>query len=189
MTPDPSATTVRPVTFDIVVAADLDWGIGKTDALPWPKLAGDLAHFKRITCDAPAGRQNAIIMGRNTWLSKEVNARPLPRRINIVVTRSTVAVPGGMIVAGSLDEALERGAAAAAAVFVVGGGHLYRDALAHAALRYVYLTRVEGHFACDVTIPDLDALGFQHAAWDGEQQAEENGVRYRIERLTPRPGT
>jgi dihydrofolate reductase len=174
------------VTFDIVVAADLDWGIGKHDGLPWPKLSADLAHFKRVTCDAPAGRQNAIIMGRNTWLSKEVNARPLPRRINIVVTRSTVAVPGGMIIAGSLDEALERGAAAAASVFVVGGGHLYREALEHTALRYVYLTRVEGHFGCDVTIPDLDALGFTPSSWDDAvEAAEENGVRYRIERLVP----
>jgi dihydrofolate reductase len=177
------------VTFDIVVAADLAWGIGKASALPWPKLRGDLAHFKRVTTDAPAGRQNAIIMGRNTWLSREVSARPLPRRINVLVTRSTIAVPGGMIIAGSFDEALARGAAAAAGVFVVGGAQLYREALAHEALRYVYLTRVDGRFDCDTMIPDLDALGFTRAAWDGELDAEDGGVRYRIERLTPPPRT
>ena len=57
--------------FDIVVAADLDWGIGKANALPWPKLRGDLQHFKRITSTASEGRRNAIVMGRKTWESKE----------------------------------------------------------------------------------------------------------------------
>ena len=179
--------------FDAVVAADLAWGIGKHNALPWPKLRGDLAHFKRITTDAPEGRMNAVIMGRNTWQSDEVRGRALPRRLNVVVTRHSLSVPDGVVVASSLDVALERASDQhAAAVFVVGGAQLFREAFAHAALRFIYLTRIDGDFACDVVIPDLDAAGFVHAPWDGEQQAEENGVRYRIERLTritPPPGT
>jgi hypothetical protein len=48
----------------------------------------------------------------------------------------------------------------------------------------VYLTRVEGRFGCDVTMPDLDARGFERdPTWDGEAIGEDNGVRYRIERL------
>jgi hypothetical protein len=64
--------------FDIVVAADLDWGIGKDNGLPWPKLRGNLRHFKKTTSTASAGKRNAIAMGRKTWESKEVGRSPLP---------------------------------------------------------------------------------------------------------------
>ena len=56
-------------------------------------------------------------------------------------------------------------------------------ALAHSALRSVYLTRVEGRFGCDTFIPNLDAMGFIPVAWDGACRDEDNHVRYRIERL------
>ena len=176
------------MSFDVVVAADREWGIGKANALPWPKLKGDLAHFKKITCEATEGRRNAIVMGRKTWESAEVAGRPLPRRLNIVITRRGLTPPEGVLVAGSLDAALDA-SAQAESTFVVGGAEIFREAFAHPQLRYVYLTRVAGAFGCDVVIPDLDALGFIHDAWAGEQRAEENGVRYAITRLRPPPGT
>lgn len=173
------------MSFDVVVAADLDWGIGKANGLPWPKLAGDLAHFKRITSAAAEGKKNAIAMGRKTWESTEVKGRPLPRRLNIVITRGQLAVPDGVLVAHSLEEACAAAANAPEVdtTFVVGGAQIFSEAFVHPALRYVYLTRVAGHFACDTHIPDLDARGFRPVAWDGACEAEENGVSYRIERL------
>lgn len=171
--------------FDVVVAADLDWGIGKASGLPWPKLKGDLAHFKRVTTQAPEGHRNAIIMGRRTWESTEVAGRPLPRRLNIVISRNTLVAPDGVLAARSLDEALDAAAAAPgiAATFVVGGAQIFREGLAHAALHSVYLTRVEGRFGCDTMIPDLDAMGFVPTPWDGACRDEDNHVSYRIERL------
>ncbi len=162
-----------------MVAADLDWGIGKANGLPWPRLRGDLQHFKRVTCE---GGRNAIVMGRKTWQSAEVAGRPLPNRLNIVITRGTLAVPDEVIVAASLDEALAV-AAAAPNTFCVGGAEIFRQAFGHAELRWIYLTRVEARFGCDTMIPDLDALGFKPTAWDREQQLEDSSVRYRIERL------
>ena len=201
--------------FDVVVAADLDWGIGKHGGLPWPKLTGDLAHFKRVTSAAPEGTRNAIVMGRKTWDSKEVARRPLPRRLNIIVSRSELAVPEGVIAVRSLDAALAAASADADATresqsaldpppprdpatratssagapvystFVVGGAGLLLEGLDHAALRWIYLTRVEGRFGCDVAIPDLDVRGWRaDAAWDGACSGEDNGVKYRIERLS-----
>jgi dihydrofolate reductase len=176
------------VDFDVVVAADREWGIGKANALPWPKLRGDLAHFKRVTSEASEGRRNAVIMGRKTWESAEVAGRPLPRRLNIIITRRGVTPPEGVLVAGSLDAALEA-ARDVQTTFVVGGAEIFRQAFAHPALRYVYLTRVDGAFGCDTHIPDLDALGFVRDDWSGACDGDENGVKYRIERLTPRaPG-
>jgi dihydrofolate reductase len=168
--------------FDIVVAADLDWGIGKAGGLPWPKLRGDLQHFKRITSTtASEGQRNAIVMGRKTWESKEVAGKPLPNRLNVVVSRGELAVPAGVVHAQTIDQALS--VAGVETVFVVGGAVLIRDVIERDDLRFVYLTRIEGRFACDVRMPDLDARGFVRDAWEGERAAEEFEVRYRIERL------
>jgi dihydrofolate reductase len=169
--------------FDIVVAADLDWGIGKKNALPWPKLRGDLQHFKRITSTASEGHRNAIVMGRKTWESKEVAGKPLPNRLNVVVSRSPLVVPAGVVTAVSIDEALA--VSGVETIFVVGGAGLLLSVIERSDLRYVYLTRIEQRFDCDVKMPDLDARGFIHDPWDGERTAEEYDVRYRIERLKP----
>jgi dihydrofolate reductase len=167
--------------FDIVVAADLDWGIGKGNALPWPKLRGDLQHFKRTTSTASEGRRNAIVMGRKTWESKEVAGKPLPNRINVVVTRGELTVPAGVIIAHSPDEALA--VAGVETIFVVGGAGLLRDVIERSDLRFVYLTRIGQRFECDIVMPDLDARGFVRDTWDGERDNEEYDVRYRIQRL------
>jgi len=167
--------------FDIVLAADLDWGIGKGNALPWPKLRGDLQHFKRTTSTASEGQRNAIVMGRKTWESKEVAGKPLPNRVNVVVTRGELTVPAGVIIAHSPDEALA--VAGVETIFVVGGAGLLRAVIERSDLRFVYLTRIGQRFECDVVMPDLDARGFVRDAWDGERDSEEYDVRYRIQRL------
>ena len=173
--------------FDCVVAADLDWGIGRDNALPWPKLKGDMAHFKRITCEAREGMRNAVIQGRRTWESDEVKGRPLPRRLNIVISRSVLVLPEGVAAARSLDEALAAaGGADIDTTFVIGGAQIFREAFDHSALRYVYFTRVQGRFGCDAFLPNLGEKGFVPVAWDGTTEGEDNGVRYRIERLARR---
>lgn len=170
------------MSFDVVVAADLDWGIGKDQSLPWPKLRGDLRHFKRITSTTgEPGRRNAIVMGRKTWQSKEVGERALPERVNVVVSRGALELPAGVLAARSLDEAIA--VRDVESVFVVGGAELLVAAVEHPALRYVYLTRIDEHYACEIVMPNLDERGFVKVAWDGEQGGDEHGVRYRIERL------
>lgn len=165
------------MSFDVVIAADLDWGIGKDQGLPWPRLREDLRHFKRLTTGAGG---NAIVMGRKTWESKEVGGKPLPNRRNVVVSRGAYEVPPGVIAARSLDEAL---AVDAERVYVVGGAGLLRAALDHPALGDIYLTRIDARYGCDVTIPDVFARGFVAVPWDGALTAEDGGVRYRIDRL------
>lgn len=177
--------------FDLVVAADRAWGIGAEQGLPWPKLKADLAHFKRITSDAAPGKRNAILMGRRTWESKEVNRRPLPRRLSVVISRQEQALPDGVVGARSLTEAAFRARQHADIdqIFVVGGAEIYRQALAHPRLRFAYLTRVDGEFGCDTTIPSLDDSLVPDATWREGGSFEDNGIGYTIERLTRRPGT
>ena len=175
------------MSFDVVVAADLDWGIGKSNALPWPKLKGDMAHFRRITSACEPGKVNAVVMGRKTWISAEMNGAPLPKRLNVVITRTAAfAVPAGVIVATSLDAALHAANGPnVETAFVIGGAEILREAFGHRDLRWVYLTRVEGHFQCEAQIPNLDVLGFTRSEWDAASTGEDNGIPYRIERLAP----
>lgn len=74
--------------FQLVVAVDQNMGIGKDGTLPW-KIPGDMAYFRELTSKASnSTRSNVVIMGRATWESLPPKFRPLPGRINIVLTRS-----------------------------------------------------------------------------------------------------
>ena len=179
------AGAARP--FDLVLAVDDAWGIGKDNGLPWPKLPADLRHFQQVTSTAPAGVRNAVIMGRRTWESREVRARPLPRRCNVVITRSPLPLPDGVRLAGSLDEALAQLTGPdIGQVFIIGGAEIYRLALAHPGCRAVYLTRVRGDYGCDTAVPDLDALCEPDPTWPAASHREHE-VDFRIERLLVKP--
>ncbi|HWI83086.1 dihydrofolate reductase [Ramlibacter sp.] len=121
--------------------------IGKDGALPW-HLPEDLAHFKRVTLGSP------VIMGRRTWESLPPRFRPLPGRLNVVVTRQADWAAPGAQRAASLPQALavcgDRPAA-----WVIGGEQLFRDALADAEVLEV--TEIDADFEGDVRAPELDA--------------------------------
>jgi len=143
--------------FDCVVATDAAGGIGRDNALPWPRLKEDLRFLKRITSTAPEGKRNAVVMGRLTWQSVPAAMQPLPGRLNVVISRAAPPLPDGVLAATSLEGALEACAAQedVDAVFVIGGGQIYRQAFDHPACRHVYVTRIAGTFACDTFLPPL----------------------------------
>ena len=89
-----TSATARP--FHVVVAATKDeMGIGLDGALPW-RLPKDMAYFKSITSqvDEP-GARNAVVMGRKTWESIPAKFRPLPGRLNVVLSKSGALVEAG----------------------------------------------------------------------------------------------
>lgn len=123
-----------PRTFQVVVAATRKLGIGKDGKLPW-KLPSDLKFFKKITLfTLDPGRKNAVIMGRKTWESIPVDNRPLPGRLNVVLTRSgsfDIATAENVVICGSMNSALDLLAASPYClsiekVFVIGGGQVLR---------------------------------------------------------------
>ena len=69
----------------IIVAATLNNGIGQNGRLPW-RLSKEMQYFARVTSNAPEGSVNAVLMGRNTWESIPKKFRPLPKRVNVVVS-------------------------------------------------------------------------------------------------------
>ena len=146
--------------FAIVVAADEAGGIGKDGQLPW-RLAGDMAYFKKLTTDSPApGLRNVVIMGRKTWDSIPVRFQPLADRINIVVSRNTsLPLPADVIRVNGFERALAAVEALpkVGRTFVIGGGEMFEEAIAHPDLLSVYLTRVHATTDCDTFFPSLPA--------------------------------
>ena len=119
--------------------------IGKDGTMPW-HLPEDLAHFKRLTLGCP------VIMGRKTWDSLPERFRPLPGRINIVITRQPDWHQDGVQRASSLREALQF-CASSETVWVMGGAQIYAQALPLAD--EVWVTEIAQDFAGDAYAPVL----------------------------------
>lgn len=120
--------------YQVVVAATRDLGIGKDGKLPW-KLPSDLKYFNEVTVSTlDPSKKNAVIMGRKTWESIPLQYRPLPGRLNIILTRSgsfDIATLQNVICCASLSSALELLSSTPYSlsiekVFVVGGGQVLR---------------------------------------------------------------
>lgn len=126
--------------INIIAAIDEKRGIGKEGKLPW-YIPEDLKHFKEITTG------NTIIMGRKTF---ESIGKVLPNRQNIVVSRDQNLQIEGVLVVGSLQEAIEK---AEKEIFIIGGGQIFKEAIFFADK--LYLTLVEGDYACDAFFPDF----------------------------------
>lgn len=149
------------MTFDVVVAHDLNRGIGINNALPW-RCAPDMAHFKTLTT-GKTDTLSTVIMGRNTWASLPEAFRPLPRRNNIVVSNTLSALPGALV-APSLDEALLL-ANPSSNTFVIGGAQLYAEALAHEGCDTLHVTKIFKRCDCDTFFPDyLDRFKCTYAS-------------------------
>ncbi|OGK35347.1 hypothetical protein A3A93_04815 [Candidatus Roizmanbacteria bacterium RIFCSPLOWO2_01_FULL_38_12] len=138
----------QPTVSIIVALAKKNKLIGKNNKLPW-HITGDLKHFKKITYDHP------IIMGRKTY---ESIGKPLPNRINIVVSRNkNYSVPPDCFVVPSLQEAIDLAKEKdLIEIFIIGGGQIFRQAMLVADK--IYLTLVEGDFEGDVYFPEYESL-------------------------------
>jgi dihydrofolate reductase/thymidylate synthase len=155
------------IPFSIVVAMDQTRGIGREGKLPW-HLKCDLRHFKEITTKTrDKNKRNAVIMGRKTWDSLPSRFRPLPDRINVVITRNeNLEFPEGVSRADGLDQALElltKGALSKTVegVYVIGGAQIFEQAIVRKECRRIYLTQILQTVDCDTFFPPF-ADHFQH---------------------------
>jgi dihydrofolate reductase len=131
------------VIISLVYAQSRNGIIGADGGLPW-HLPSDLKRFKEMTLGKP------IVMGRKTW--DGLPRKPLPGRVNIVVTRQHGFVADGAIVVASAAEAIQA-AGDAPELCVIGGGEIYQMFL-NLADR-IYLTEVEVDVAGDTRAPVL----------------------------------
>ncbi len=168
---------MRP--FSIIVAFDAKYGIGKNGRLAWD-LPSDLKYFKEITTRVShPSKKNAVIMGRKTWDSLPPKYRPLPGRVNVVLSHSAVLdLPAGVHAAQSLEQAIALlPAAEIEDIFVIGGSQIFSLALAHPSCLRLYVTHVQGDFACDVFFP---AISLQFMLISASENLMENGTSYQF---------
>ncbi|XP_028061163.1 bifunctional dihydrofolate reductase-thymidylate synthase-like isoform X2 [Camellia sinensis] len=191
--PDPQRT------YQVVVAATQNMGIGKDGKLPW-KLPSDLKYFKDVTLTtSDPVKKNAVIMGRKTWESIPLEHRPLPGRLNVVLTRSgsfDIATAENVVICGSIGSALELLAASPYClsiekVFVIGGGQILREALNAPGCDAIHITEIETNIECDTFIPAVDMSVF--LPWYSSFPLVENNIRYsfttyvRVKNITIEP--
>ncbi|CAN3371419.1 hypothetical protein DIURU_005109 [Diutina rugosa] len=130
----------KPVISMIVAALKPSYGIGYQGKMPW-RLKQEIRYFKEVTSLG----NNAVVMGRKTWESIPAKFRPLPDRINVVLSRS---VPEGnkvdnVIYAKSFDEALAKlDSLNVDNVFVIGGAQIYNTLASDPRVTHLYLTEV-----------------------------------------------
>lgn len=158
-----------------LVAAVADNGvIGKGNDLPW-RLKSDMKWFKQITQFKP------VIMGSNTWDS--LPRKPLPGRMNIVLTRDLKFEAEGAIVCNSLFEALELAREQALDeglddICVIGGANLYAQVLPKADR--LYITHVHASPEGDVHFPEIDRKAWVEISSEPHPKAEEDDFDFTI---------
>jgi dihydrofolate reductase len=119
--------------------------IGQNNQMPW-HLPEDLAHFKRVTLGQP------VIMGRKTWDSLPARFRPLPGRVNIVITRQADWQAEGAWRATSIEDAM-RLCGDVPDAWIMGGAEIYRQAEPLASTAVV--TEIDADFEGDAFAPTL----------------------------------
>jgi len=144
----------------LVVARARTGVIGREGKLPWG-LKSDMALFKAVTWDKP------VIMGRKTWDS--LPKKPLPGRLNIVLSRDGAFAPETALVCERFQEAVDIGREhaeedGAEEVCVIGGAALYALALPKA--RRLYLTEVEAEVEGDAHFPAFDESAWREVRRD-----------------------
>lgn len=167
-------TDAAPARLNLIYARARNGVIGKENQLPW-HLPEDLAHFKRTTLGCP------VIMGRKTWDSLPPKFRPLPGRLNIVVTRDPAFSAEGARVAHSLEAARDLCPPGTDA-WVIGGAQIYAQALPLAAR--VVVTEIDQDFEGDACAP---TLGPEWQAASHEAHTSASGLPFAFVTYTRTP--
>ena len=153
--------------MELIVAVYDDWGIGKDGTQPIA-LSADRKFFRETT------RGAMVIVGRKT-LSDFPGGKPLPNRINVVLTKQDIHIPD-VVICHSPKEAASIAKTAQRAM-VIGGGSIYRQMLPFCDTAYI--TKVHTTPESDTFFPDLD----KDPQWTMSEilmSGEENGIFYEM---------
>jgi dihydrofolate reductase len=158
--------------ISLIVAASTNNVIGVNNQLPW-HLPADMKFFKNTTWGMP------VIMGRKTFES--MNSKPLPGRVNIIITRSNDWKAEGVIVVHDIEASIEEAINTdCKEMFVIGGGEIFEKFLPVA--HRIYMTRVHTRIEGDVFFPEFDRGSWQLAEQRDMQRDEKHAFDFTFER-------
>ena len=156
---------MKPV--DIIFARDINFGIGILNSnneyeLP-SNINVDMKYFNCITSITSKGipnkyRMNAVIMGKNTWQSINVNYKPLPNRVNIIISSTmdnkSIENYNNTFICNTFDDAINfaNNLYYVETIFIIGGAQLYNYAFENLNFRYSYETIIYKDFNCNIKI-------------------------------------
>lgn len=134
--------------ISLIAAISQNKVIGKDNDLPW-HLPDDMKYFMQTT------KGHHVIMGRKNYDSIPEKFRPLPNRINIVVTRQKELVAPNCIIVNSIEKGLEIAAThGEAEAFIIGGSEIYNQGFVMASR--LYLTEIHSHIEGDIYFPEFN---------------------------------
>ena len=157
-----------------LVAVSNELVIGVDNDLPW-NLKDDLAHFKKYTLN------KVIIMGRKTY---ESIGRPLPNRINYVISRTIKEIDGAHVF-NNLEEAMlsaekhNKDLDIENEIVIIGGGHLFEETLP--ILNKLVITKVDCSVAGDVYYPKIDMKNWDLISSESYTKDSDNDYNFKIE--------
>ncbi len=152
--------------------------IGKDQKMPW-YLPADLAFFKKTTLDSP------IVMGRKTY---ESIGRPLPQRLNIVLTRDSKLKIAGCEVVTSPEQVIvvaNQKSPHSKEIFITGGSHLYHHFLPQADR--LYLTLIDAQLEGDTFFPNYTKYQWDQVERIDHLADEKNSYPYSFLILDRKP--
>ena len=151
----------------LIVAMDSEGGIGKNNDLMW-YLPKDMKFFKDTT------QGQIVVMGRKNYDSIPEKYRPLPNRLNVVLTRNEHFNAPDCLVFHSLETCLKHfEEETERIVFIIGGGEIYRMALESDMLDEMYITHVHHRYEAETFFPRFDEENWEsHVIFEQEIDAQ-----------------
>jgi len=129
--------------ISLIAAIGTNRVLGKNNTMPW-QIPEDFKRFKEITMGHP------VIMGRKTY---ESIGKPLPGRKNIIISRTTIPIHPDVVMASSIEDAIEKGQFYDEnEIFILGGGQIYEQSMGISDR--LYLTVIDAAPEGDTFFPD-----------------------------------
>jgi len=156
------------MTISMIAAIGKNRELGKDNRLLW-HLKEDFQRFKNLTTG------NVVIMGRKTYDSLPEKNKPLPNRINIIISRNKSWSPLGSYVFNSLEEAISRAKKFNKEIFIIGGASVYEQGIKYSDK--LYLTVISKEY------PDADAFFPDYSEFKKvifEENHQEKDLSYRF---------
>ena len=153
----------------LIASADRNWGLGKDNKL-LKRIPEDLKRFSELT------KGNVIVVGRNT-LESFKDKKPLPDRINIVLTRDKEYTCEGAVIIHSVDELIDTLKEIDKKVYVCGGSTIYKQLLLYC--ESALITQIDEEYDADTYLINLDECNNWKKTNIGDWQESRAEVRFR----------
>ena len=160
--------------ISLIVAMDLERGIGKNNDLMW-HLPADMKFFKETTTN------HIVVMGRKNYESIPPKFRPLPNRTNVVLTRNLDYSAEGCLVFNTLESCLDHFKnEVEKTVFIIGGGEIYRKALDLNCVSEMYISHVNKTYGADTFFPEFELTNWKVQTVHTHEKDEKNETSFTV---------